>query len=826
MPYLYSPSLKVIPIKFSHLLFQLFLAVMAACMAYNSAAQTTTLVGNIGERNTDTPLPFANVVLLRTTDSAKIMGATTDINGGFEMQAPNGNYYLWVSFIGFQNHYESVVLSGGKLRIKTIKLQADATQLQEIQVEAAGKLFSTDFDKKIFNVENVTIADGGSAIDLLETLPSIQVSDEGSLSLRGSGDILIFINGRQTSLSAGDAESILQQFPASAIESVELITNPSSKYDAAGVGGIINIVLKKGQMKGLNGQVNSSVGTNHKYQAGVNLNYRTEKVNYFFQYGYQYRESWQEGRTYRAQFGGEAQPIFRQTFNTLNFNQAHNTRFGFDWDVTERHLLGVFVNGNLSPEERTRNYISTFEDAEGNFNRRLLRDLSETELGRNGEVGVNWQFNIRKGESLQTLASFSIDDVARTEFFNQRDVDINGVLLPENLLYQEFLRPRYTAQTILQADYEKKLSNNARIDFGAKATLRRFVRDQQLLEGDAAGAPLLANPLATDTFQFVEDVWAGYLNYRNKWGKIGVQAGLRAEATFTQGTPTSWDSTIINNYLNWFPSLYLDYKIKENSSILANYSKRISRPWVGALAPLLNVQDPLNVRLGSPFLQPSLTDNFELGYSGKIRKVFATITLFHRYTTNGVVRIFEPFEALGPAAVAITWANASTQNNTGLEWINQFGWGNQLDATFTANAFYAQVAVPQDGAVLRNTNFSWTLTLLANWRIPRVMNVQVTGNYRGPMVMPQGEIAPIFNMGFGLRREIMQGKGTLSLNLSDAFNTQRFLFTSTTPIFYQERFFNRETRILTFGFTYRFKGFRNKQASQLLEERGGGDPFD
>lgn len=801
------------------------LLVLALSAAPQATAQTT-LTGNIGEFGATSPLPYANVVLLRTTDSAKVLGVTTNSNGSFEMQAPNGNYYLWVSFIGFQNHYETLALIGGKQRLKTIKLRPDATQLQEVQVEAAGQLFSTDFDKKVFNVANIAIADGGNAIDLLETLPSIQVSDEGGLSLRGSGDILIFINGRQTSLSAGDAESILQQFPASAIESVELITNPSARYDAAGVGGIINIVLKKGQLKGLNGQVNSSVGTNNKYQAGINLNYRTEKVNYFLQYGYQYRENWQEGRTYREQFSSEAQPIFRQNFNTNNFNQGHNTRLGFDWDVTSKHLVGVFVNASLAPEARTRNYTSTFEDAAGRFNRRILRDLSETEIGRNGEVGANWQFNMGKGESLQALASFSIDDVSRTEFFDEREVDNSGLELPNSLLYQEFQRPRYTAQAILQADYEKSFATAARIDFGGKATLRRFVRDQQLLEGATANAVLLPNPLATDTFQFVEDVWAGYLNYRNKWGKVGLQAGLRAEATFTQGTPTSWDTVITNNYINWFPSLYLDYKVKANSSLLANYSRRISRPWVGALAPLLNVQDPLNVRLGNPFLQPALTDNFELGYAGKIRKTFATITLFHRYTTNGVVRIFEPFAPLGPDAVAITWANASTQNSTGLEWINQFGWGNQLDATFTANAFYAQVAVPDGATVLRNTNFSWTLTLLANWRIRKVMNVQVTGNYRGPMVMPQGQIDPIFNMGIGLRREVMRGNGTLSLNLSDIFNTQQFLFASTTPTFYQERFFNRETRILTVGFTYRFKGFRNKQAAQLLEDRNGGDLFD
>lgn len=798
---------------------------MALLFGQNSSAQNT-ITGNVGEVGADAPLPFANVVLLRPNDSVSVKGVTTDINGAFELQAPKGQYLLWVSFIGYQDHYQTITLQDARLRLKTIQLKPNTTQLQEVQVEAAGKLFVSDFDKKVFNVENVTIADGGNAIDLLETLPSIQVSDEGNLSLRGSGDILIFINGRQTSLSAGDAESILQQFPASAIESVELITNPSSKYDAAGVGGIINIVLKKGQLKGLNGQINSSIGTNHKYQAGINLNYRTDRINYFFQYGYQYRQTWQVGRTYREQFDADAQPIFRQTFDTENLDVNHSTRFGFDWDISDRHFAGFFVGGNLSPEGRTRDYISTFEDMADNFNRRLLRNLSEAELGTNWEIGSNWQYNIKKGTVWSAMASFSVDDVRRTELFDQRDVDITGTTLPETALYQEFSRPRSTTQTIVQTDFSKEFTPELKLDIGAKATLRNFARDQLLLEGVNENDVLVANPLATDTFNFKEDVWAGYLNIRNRWGKWGVQAGLRAEYTATTGTTASWDSAVVNNYFNLFPSLYIDYKIKEQTSLIANYSKRISRPWVGALAPLVNVQDPLNPRLGSPFLQPSLTDNFELGFTGKIKKIFTTITLFHRYTTNGVVRVFEPFPALGPDAIAVTWTNASTQNNTGLEWINQFGWGNALDATFTANAFYAAVAAPEGEGLRTNTNFSWTLTLLANWRIPKIMNVQITGNYRGPMVMPQGEIDPIFNMGIGLRREVLKGNGTITLNLSDVFNTQRFLFTSTTPVFYQERFFNRETRILTLGFTYRFRGFRNKQAAQLLEERNGGDLFD
>jgi iron complex outermembrane recepter protein len=768
------------------------------------------------------PLPFANIVLLSPTDSDKVAGVNTDVNGRFEISTQPGTYILWASFIGFQSHYEVLTIPVGETRIKSIRLKPETQYLEEVSVEAAATLFSSDFEKKVFQVDQVAVAEGGSAIDLLETLPSVQVSEEGGLSLRGSGDILIFINGRQTSLSANDAESILQQFPANAIESIELITNPSSRYDAAGVGGIINIVLKKGQMKGLNGQFNSSVGSNHKYQTGINLNYRTDKVNYFAQYNYQYRQFWQLGETNRENFSADAAPIFLQDFNTTNFNQDHSVRLGMDWDLTESSMLGVFVNSNFSPRVRERIYNTQFLSSPTLRDRAFLRNLDENQIGINHEMGLSYSKDFKDTSKLFFLATASVDDVRRTEFFEQFDYDQAGNPLTENSLFQEFNRPRYTAQGILQLDYEKPIGSDARLDMGLKSTLRHFEREQWLLSGAQPTDILQLDPIVSDTFTFSEDVHAAYINFRNRWGKWGLQSGLRAEYTFTTGESTEGDP-IINNYLSWFPSAYIDRKLGKEGALMINYSRRISRPSVGALAPLFNVQDPFNLRLGNPFLQPAFTDNFELGYSDRFKNVFSSMTLFYRHTTNNLSRIFQP----GPeGAIVMTWINAAENRNTGLEWVNQFSFGNNLDATFTANAFYADVrATTQDGDV-QNTNFSWTMTLLTNYRIPKIMNVQFNGSYRGPIVLPQGEIDPIFYLNVGLRREIMKGQGTVSLALTDIFGTQIFRIATEATGFAQKRMFNRETQILTVGFTYRFKGFKTRQTEELLRGSNGEDFFD
>lgn len=802
-------------------MYRLCLLIVLLCFRFVTFGQTI-LSGTVIEGLTNEPLSFANVVLLHPRDSIAVVGTTADAHGEFTLRAATGSYLLWVSFIGYESHYEKIQLDKEKIKLKAIKIRPSNNELAEVEVGAAAKMFTTDFDKKVFNVENTPLAAGGSAIDLLGTLPSVQINEEGGISLRGSGDILVFINGRQTSLSASEAQSLLEKFPASAIKSVEIITNPSARYDAAGVGGIINIVLKKGQMKGLNGQVNSSVGTNHKYQAGFNLNYRTEKINYFANYSYQYRLTWGLGETDRENLNLNTSRFFLQDIHTTNYRQNHNIRLGMDYEINERSLLGVFANSALRPEARDRQYLSSFRNINLLNDSSLTRDLREDELGRNYEGGISYSYKQDKKQSFDFLVSYSLDVVDRTETFDQRFFNADNTSIPENNMFQIFDRDRQNTQGIIQLDYERNVNSDSRWDVGFKATLRDFIRPQELREARSPELPLVTNDLVTDSFFFRENVYAAYGNFRTKLGKLKIQGGLRGEYTQTRSFQPKIDSNFVNNYFNLFPSIYFDYEFAKERSLLLNYSRRISRPGIWNLGPLLNVQDPFNIRIGNPYLQPSFTDNFELGFSSKSKKFFYSATVFHRYTVNDLARVFEPF---GDTAVAITWANATTRNNSGFEWVNQWSVNGQLDLNFTANLFYSSVIANTIEGMQSNDNISWTLNLIGNWRIPKIMNVQFSSNYRGPIILPQGEIAPIFYANLGLRREIWRGNGTLALSFTDMFGTQVFQIQSTTPSFSQRRMFDWETRILTLEFTYRFKGFKAKQADNKM--RGGGeDMFD
>jgi len=329
-------------------------------------------------------------------------------------------------------------------------------------------------------------------------------------------------------------------------------------------------------MKGLNGQVNTSIGTNNKYQAGINLNYRTEKVNYYVNYNFQYRELWQVGETERFDLTGNTSPVLNQDFNTLNYFTGQNLRIGMDIDLSEKQILSVFASGDYRPGGRNRDYNNSFQRLNGGLDSGSTRNLLEEELRRNFEVGTAYSYELdKKGHRFDFLGTFSIDDVDRTEFFEEQF--FTGENVVNNELYQVFARPRFTRQAILQADYQKPTSETGRIDVGAKSTLRRFERIQTLDEASTASDPLIRNTLVTGDFDFVEDVHAGYITYRDEWGGLKYQIGLRGEYSLTESYQPAIDCTHVNNYFDFFPSIYFDYSLGKERSLVLNYIRRLSR---------------------------------------------------------------------------------------------------------------------------------------------------------------------------------------------------------------------------------------------------------
>ena len=779
----------------------LFLFIMQAF------SQDISLKGKVIEEGSNDALEFANVALLSVSDSAVIGGGMTGLDGGFDFIAKPGNYILRVGFIGYDSHFRNLELGDRKnVTLGTIRLAIDAANLQEVVVEGVNSIFESDIDKRRYDVENSVVTEGATASELLETLPSIQVDDEGGITMRGSGEILIYINGRPSNLSGDDAESILSQFPANSIKSVELITNPSSRYDAAGVGGIINIILKKNEKTGFNGQANVSVGTRDKYNAGVNLNYGSGNVNYYASYNYQNRRQFRESDVFRENRFGSSSPFLDQDAYGERVDITHLVRGGLDFTISENRTFGFYAQGNFRDREGFNNMNQRSLNSGRTLDSLFVRNQNDTRESFNAETGVNYDWVIDTlGHRLFTSLSYSRDERIQLENYDQLFFNESSEGIAEKNLIQLNRVPQFGDLYVFQLDYVKPFANGGSLESGLKGTYSLWDRGQEFAQGDLGNnfnpAPIDS---LSDNFIFKEDVYAAYMSYRNRIGKIGYQGGLRAEYTETVGQQGSREEAVVNNYFNLFPSLYLSYDLGEEHEFTVNYSRRISRPNMWSMSPLYRVRDLLNLSVGNPYLQPEFTDSYEVGYMKGWERFLFNATVYHRASTNVHTRVIR----LTENNVAIqTRENALRRNSTGLELINQVQFSNWWDATVSGNFFYSEIIGDNIQEGFNNSNYSWTVSLLSNMAIPNLFTFQVQGNYRGPIVFPQGEIEPYWGINAGLRKNIMNDKATISLNISDIFNTRVFRIRNEDSRFVQDRVYNRETRIGTIGFTYRFGGF-------------------
>lgn len=774
--------------------------------------------GTVLDAETREPMPFTNVTLLEVADSSLVRGVTTNTSGDFVLEAEPGAYLMRVSFVGYREFYTEVEAEEGKrVNLKNLMVVPDAEMLAEFEVQAMKSTFRSDIDKRVFNVENSIAAEGGTAIDVLETLPSIQVDEEGGVRMRGSGQVLIYINGRPTNLDADDAESILSQFPANAIKEIELITNPSSKYDASGAGGIINIVLKKDERTGLNGSANISAGTRHKYNGGVSLNYGSGKTNYFANYNFRYEERFSNNETQRESFIPGSSRFLDQDYFTLRTTRGHVARMGMDHNFSDRSNLGIYAQANVRNGYRSRDYSQRLSNEIGALDSLINRNIYETNLQGNYEAGLNYTLELdTAGTKLTASASYAYDNRDRLEVFSQTVRFADDALGPDRFELQNFERPRTSQLIQAQADYEKPFANGTRLEAGVKSTIEFENRPQIFENFNFENDNFELVPRGTNEVDFDRTVHAAYGIFRGSFGNLGYQVGLRGEQTDERIYDTDSDQTVTKSYFDLFPSMYLSYELKEGHDLIVNYSRRINRPGMWALAPLVNLQDPLNQRIGNPNLNPEYTDSYEVGTAKSFKDYFVTATLFHRRTTDVLSRIFIDG---GANTALMTWENINTELATGLEVINQVELGNWMDATLTGTLFYNQVQGGAENPDFDRSTMSWTLNLLTNMKIPNIATVQVLANYRGPMVRPQGIIRPLYGVNVGLRRDVLNGKGTISLNVTDVFNTRRFIVEVEEDGFQQTRIFDWETQIATIAFTYRFGGFKDRRPE---DSRGGG----
>jgi iron complex outermembrane recepter protein len=764
-------------------------------------------------------IAFATGILMRAKDSSIVRTSSTGNFGGLIFNnIPFGSYIVKIVMIGYKPYFtNSVTVSADQqeARIPRAGLEKDNKVLKTVDVVADKTDFQNGLDKKVYNVDkNITNA-GGTATDILQNIPSVNVDMDGKVSLRGSEQVRIMIDGKLSGMMANNAQAALQQMPASMIEQIEIIANPGAKYDAEGMGGIINIITKKGGTTGwnLNGQL--SAGTNDKYTAGLGGNYRSGKINFSANYNYRSENRWMRAKS--KQIAKDASALnFTSKLDGANQNRVHNIRLGNDFFLDKYNTvsLGFSYNKRENTSRDYTDYIQStaFSSIDSVFyiNNKSIDDNSNLDFTidyKYADVEAKKNFSISLNQSNGSRAS-------DTRSFNQLSESLNQSYFRSNLVDGNVFL------TTAQMDYNQNLWNG-KLDAGLKFT-QRFAKALQggnLL--NFATQDYFPDPSQKNDYDYNEQVPAAFLQYGKSFSKWETQFGLRYEHTLVNINNRTYDSLVQNNYGYFFPSGFLKYKIKEGTDAQLSYSRRINRPGIEALNPIVDNSNPLNLRVGNPYLKPELIHSLDLSYSTLVKIISISASVYYRRSEN--IQSF--FRTLDPnnSQVTITQSrNFSSSDNIGTEFTIRTFLGKQGNIMWNVNGFFNKINASNIEGALQSSGYNWNTRLIGNYRFKTNTSAQLSAFYMSPVIRPQGTFQGMNGVDIGVRQELMKGKFNVSLNVTDIFDIREFRITNTTNLLAFEANRKRESRIATLTLQWKIGSLEDKEEKRRMR-RGQGD---
>lgn len=778
----------------------------------------SSITGIVADDQTGKPVEFASISLFDSTGSL-LTGAITSSTGFFKLEnIPPGITHLEIRFIGYKTFRKEGILVAGpnqEITIGKLKISENTELLKEVEVVGEKRMVEMAIDKKVFNVEKNITSAGGSATDVLQNVPSVSVDIDGNVSLRGSGNVTVLIDGRPSGLTGSSRSAILQQIPASSIENIEVITNPSVKYDPDGMSGIINIILKKNQKAGANGSISAGAGTREKYNAALNFNYRNGKINAYANYSFRHNPLYGRGTMERENFFTDSTWYLNQYSKSQGTPDNHMLKTGADFFLNDKNTIGFSATYNHKnhADEQTIEYQ--------NFNSsKQLTDLSfrftdEKNITDNLDVALNYKHSFaasKRSFTLDVLHSTSLDD--SKENFRQQvyNIDYTPSVLSPSL--QNTFNTRKFLVTTIQSDYIHPLTDKSKLETGVKSILRNIENNFTFENFDYAVNDWQNDPVRNNHYTYEEQVHAAYGTYANSVGKFKYQAGLRLEQAFTESKLVDKDSVNKRDYFSYFPGGHFSYHLTKSHELQISYSKRINRPSVESLIAFMDYDDPLNIRLGNPKLRPEYIHSVELGYAFQNDKHTITSSVYYRQIVDMIQR-FRTVDASSGVAT-IRFVNYAGATNTGIELVARnelFKWWN---ITSNLNFFKSIINASNIESDLHNEGFSWSGKMTSNFNLPAGFQVQISGNYRAPTPVALGTMYAMYGVDVGMKKEILKGKGIINLNLSDIFDQRQFGINIVQPEYHHSFTRKRETRIAMLTFTYKFgKGeSRQKQKSK------------
>ncbi|WP_245747671.1 outer membrane beta-barrel family protein [Parapedobacter koreensis] len=787
------------------------------------------------DSSSNEPVGFASAALLRQESMSYVKGMQTVDDGKIQFTdvAP-GTYAVRITYIGYEDYLRSgiIVQAGRDINLGNISLKPSGELLEEVVVQGTPPAMELGIDRKIFNVAQSTISVGGTASDLLANVPSLQVDVDGSVSLRGSSSVRVLIDGRESAMAGSDITQLLQAMPANSIERIEVVTNPSSRYDAEGQSGIINIVLKKEARGGFNGGVNASAGSYDNYNAGFNLNLRNEKFNYFGNYNFNRRNNVGDGLNSTRQFSNNSLTENSSESNHLGLN--HSVRLGTDYYVTDKTLIGF--SGNLSLRGNARNddmFYSYFGHPELSGTSSRFSRQDEDDIGFDLNFDLKHEF-VREGEEIVANVAFGRDSEEGVNVFDQTFTDPSAV---------QDLRVNNTSEDgrnlNLQLDYVRPFGEDNKLEAGYRSIIRRSDDTQRSEYLDSGAGEMLPDYAISNDFNMESIVHALYTNYQRKLTEqFGIQVGLRAEQAYLNTEYLSFDPDIAPtdrsatgrlDYFRIYPSIFLTQEFGEGNQLQASYTRRVSRPRGWQVNPFIDVSDPMNIQQGNPNLLPEDIHSFELSYAKFWDAVMLTTSAYYRRVNDVVQPIITTVEGMDGVTFS-QWQNISRNEAAGLELISKVDFSKKVDAMFNANLFHTRFHGSEAFNIDPTEGFNWNANVTANYRIMSSLSAQARAEYQAPRVMAQGKGIEQFVVNAGVRWDVLDRKASILFNVRDLFNQRRWGGYTQTQQFYRY-FENRGMRrmfMVTLNYRFGRQDFeREERRNNGMEDdfNGGGEQF-
>lgn len=791
------------------------------------------IYGKLVDAKTKQPVEYASITLLRAKDSSLVTGMLTKPNGDFSFEnLPFGPLILRVNFMGYKSIVKRVAVTPQTVDqdLGNIRIEPNIKALAEVEVTGQRSAFSMGIDKKIFNVDRNLVSLGGTATDVLKSVPSVNVDIDGNVKVRNASPNL-FVDGKPSTLT-------LDQIPADAIESVELITNPSAKYDAEGMSGILNIVLKKNRKAGINGMVNGGIGTNDKYNGGGNLNIRQGKVNFFINYNINANRNWGEGTTDRTNFPSSTTftdtNYTRQVSDSRNGGKFQFGRAGFDFYLDNRNTLSISQNIVAGDFRNKENLASTFSN-----NAKQVTSISDRFTDgsfefRNytSQIGFKHLF-AQPNKEWTADFNYNRSKNGRNGGFTTQQQSAAGAPVGSPLVQTNTTSGKTTFIT-MQTDFVNPIGEKGKFEAGAKVTVRDYTSIYDVFDKDNNTGENVFNPMLSNDYKYNEQLYAGYANYAGAIKNFGYQAGLRVEQYVYAGEIPSENQKFEPTKAKpgFFPSVYLSQKMAKDQELQLNYSRRVNRPNFFQLIPYRDYSDPQNQREGNPNLKPEYTNSLEFSYAKIWGANNFLASLYYRNTQNLISTISEP---IGQDTLLSRYVNANKNASYGAELTVKNQVIKNWDITTNVNLFQTELDVRTDNETYTNRGFAWLAKINSETRFPFNITFQVNATYQAPTIaMPQGgggggrggpggggpggggmatasaqgKIKGFSGVDVAVKKDFLKNKAlSVSLNLSDVFNTREYSLDQTTVFFAQDYYRKRESRILKLNVSYRFGKF-------------------